>query len=455
MAKTKSVGGKEYPASDFLYVGDPEKPETWSILKNDEGHVRDAMARWDQDEVIPSNKKATLAAKLARIARRMGIDPSGFEKKYVKSSEHGEPDYSNGWIEIFRAGDYTKQGKAKITPADLDRVVANYDPSYHEAPVVIGHPESDGPAWGWIADLKREGDFLLAREAQVDPAFAEMRIAGKFKKRSAAFYRDANGSVCGLRHVGWLGAQPPAVKGLQDVAFDDHGQDFIEMTEEVNSMMDEKTLREKFMEFFGELIGKKSGSAAAFSEDDVKRIASDAVVFATQSYREDVKKLETQLKEQAAKFAEREQKIATSETRQRAATAVVQLKDKGRWIPAFEKMGLPLVFAELAKHTDSVEFGEGDAKKKLTPLEIFTQFLEGLPKIVPEGRVVTAQQQKPGSVRFSEGSGVRADVNSIALNDAAEKRMKEKNITYAEALGQVAAEHPELCVAGGTQAGAV
>jgi hypothetical protein len=84
-AKTKSVGGKEYPASDFLYVGDPDDTATWSMCIADEGHVRDAMSRWDQDKVIPDSKKKALAKKLAGIAKRMGIDPSGFKDKYVSA----------------------------------------------------------------------------------------------------------------------------------------------------------------------------------------------------------------------------------------------------------------------------------------------------------------------------------------------------------------------------------
>ena len=84
-AKTKSVGGKEYPASDFLYVGDRDDPATWSICVADEGHVRDGMARFDQDKVIPATKRKAMAKKLVRIAKRMGIDASGFAKEYVSS----------------------------------------------------------------------------------------------------------------------------------------------------------------------------------------------------------------------------------------------------------------------------------------------------------------------------------------------------------------------------------
>ncbi len=131
------------------------------------------------------------------------------------------------WIEICRAGDYSKAGKGVITPDDLHRVVRNYDPSYHEAPVTIGHPVDDKPAYAWIDGLMVDGRNLLARETQVDPKFNEARHAGKFKKRSAAFYCDDRGNITGLRHVAWLGAQPPEIKGLSEVAFDDHGSKFI------------------------------------------------------------------------------------------------------------------------------------------------------------------------------------------------------------------------------------
>ncbi len=48
--------------------------------------------------------------------------------------------------------------------------------------------------------------------------------AGRFKSRSASFYHPDNPNnpkpgVYYLRHVGFLGAQPPAVKGLKAVEF--------------------------------------------------------------------------------------------------------------------------------------------------------------------------------------------------------------------------------------------
>jgi hypothetical protein len=129
-------------------------------------------------------------------------------------------------IHIFRAGTHrSMQGaEVRLTAADLAEVAAAYDPARHEAPVVIGHPAADAPAWGWVRRLRVEGDDLIAEATDLDPAFAELVRAGRFRKVSASFYlkgHPANpaGEAIYLKHVGFLGAQPPAVKGLRQVAF--------------------------------------------------------------------------------------------------------------------------------------------------------------------------------------------------------------------------------------------
>jgi len=117
------------------------------------------------------------------------------------------------WIDVFRAGDYGDKGS--YTPVDLDAMVDNYNPARHEAPVVIGHPESDAPAFGWVAALRRVGDTLQAKLRQIVPEFEALVRQGQFKKRSVAFYQTARGLA--LRHLGFLGAMPPDVKGLRDL----------------------------------------------------------------------------------------------------------------------------------------------------------------------------------------------------------------------------------------------
>ncbi len=124
----------------------------------------------------------------------------------------------NNWIEIFRAGEYPQ---GIITEEDLDAVVKDYKPEIHEAPMVVGHPELNKPAFGWVEFLKRDGKILLAKFKDVVPAFADIVKQGLFKKRSASFimpYASPTGRWY-LRHVGFLGAAPPEIKGLKDVRF--------------------------------------------------------------------------------------------------------------------------------------------------------------------------------------------------------------------------------------------
>jgi hypothetical protein len=361
----------------------------------------------------------------------------------IATIEHAEA--PRPWIEIFRAGDYRGANKGLITRADLDRVVRNYDPTYHEAPATIGHPSDDKPAYGWIESLAVDGDKLLAREKQVDPKFEEARKAGRFKKRSAAFYCDGAGNITGLRHVAYLGAQPPEVKGLQDLAFNDHGAKFIEVDfEEDETVADTtKTVAEQIKAYFAEVFGG-AAQPKTFSEDDTKRVATEAATAVAAPLQTKITALETELSTQKKQFAERETSIAGGEVKQRVAAAITKLRTAGKWIPAFEKMGLGPVFQELAKSTATVEFGEGAEKKTVTPLETLVLFMEGLPKIVPGGRVVEGAPAGRGQTATGD-----------PLTNAARERQKEKKISFSEALSEVAEEHPELTVAGGATGGAV
>jgi len=124
----------------------------------------------------------------------------------------------DGWFDIFRSGTHTDaHGRdATWTPADLAGIVADYagaDP----APVVLGHPETDAPAMGWVRGLRVMGDRLQARIERLDPGFREAVEAGRYAPRSVALAPTPAGWR--LRHLGFLGAQNPAVEGLAPSQF--------------------------------------------------------------------------------------------------------------------------------------------------------------------------------------------------------------------------------------------
>lgn len=132
---------------------------------------------------------------------------------------------------IFRPGTHTDQRGTQLTftESDLAACAAAYDPGLHQAPLVVGHPATDAPAWGWVQSLAYSDGRLLATPDRVDPAFAELVNAGRYSKLSASFYlpdspaNPVQGTYY-LRHVGFLGAQPPAIKGLGDARFADQGE---------------------------------------------------------------------------------------------------------------------------------------------------------------------------------------------------------------------------------------
>jgi hypothetical protein len=123
-------------------------------------------------------------------------------------------------IEVFKTGLITdSEGETKDwTMQDLETIATTYneriveDPGA-EAPIVKGHPETDAPAYGWVKGLKVVGDKLKAVISIVS-TFAEEVSNEMFKKVSIALYPDLM-----LRHIGFLGAAQPAVKGLEPVKF--------------------------------------------------------------------------------------------------------------------------------------------------------------------------------------------------------------------------------------------
>ncbi|RLC27259.1 MAG: peptidase, partial [Deltaproteobacteria bacterium] len=121
------------------------------------------------------------------------------------------------WIEIFKGGkQIDSNGHEHDGDAVILKALETFKPSYHEPPLVAGHPKDNSPAFGWVSDLKEKDGTLLAKFKDVVPEFSQSVEKGMFKKRSASFYNDGR-----LRHVGFLGGTPPAVKGLADLSFSD------------------------------------------------------------------------------------------------------------------------------------------------------------------------------------------------------------------------------------------
>lgn len=170
-------------------------------------------------------------------------------------------------IEVFRTGTFTPMSGEAVTysAADLEGIAAGYDADAAPAPVVIGHPKTDDPAYGWVTGFEydHDADLLFADIGQLEPEFVEAVEAGRYKKVSMSFHMpDApNNPTPGqwsAKHIGFLGGAAPAVSGLKTVQFA-QGKDGEAVTFEAafgeagfeNTADMFRALREWFIEKFG------------------------------------------------------------------------------------------------------------------------------------------------------------------------------------------------------------
>lgn len=332
--------------------------------------------------------------------------------------------FNNQWVEIFTAGRHTDSaGREHEIGIDfLDRVVAHLDLNLHEPPAVVGHPREDAPAYAWVAGLRRNGLSLEAQFADVDPDFECLVREGKFKKRSASFYTDA-GTAPGkrapyLRHVGFLGAQPPAVKGLRAIQFDEGANtitfEAITFSEgESMSEEKEKSVREQIADYFKELFGGGKGQQPApanFTEAQINTFITNAVEAATGTLVAKNAALETEidrLKDHTA--------TQSSTSVHAANIAFCEHLGAARFPPAFKKIGTVDFMDTLAAlPTESkvtvITFAEENGqqvekKLELSPLMWFQNFLEGLGPFIQFGE---------------QFGGIRATTNGAEIIDPAE-----------------------------------
>lgn len=142
------------------------------------------------------------------------------------------------WIEVFRSGSQVdSQGNERIwTDSDLTEMVQNFQPNTFTVPVVLGHQNSDNsPAYGWVSSLKKEGDRLYAKLANVLETFAISFKNKQYPNRSVRI--DITDRGLELGHLAFLGATPPAIDLQPAVQFKRYLKSFeypIPLSPEVN-----------------------------------------------------------------------------------------------------------------------------------------------------------------------------------------------------------------------------
>lgn len=226
------------------------------------------------------------------------------------------------WDKIARTGTFTDMnGRVyTFTRNDLQQIAENYSKRTELAPLVFGHPATDGPAHGWVKSLRVNGDTLEAEYEDIKPKAQEAIRNKEYRYKSIAIVPGTNT----LRHVGLLGAVPPAMSGLGDMAFADEDESltlFFSIKEGGNKM-DKEAL---------ELLAKMQAEAKEKEKElEALKAKITELEAQTKTLTDEKTAAEKQTEEVKAEFAKFQ-----DETRTKARTARVDaLVESGRVTPS-------------------------------------------------------------------------------------------------------------------------
>lgn len=337
-------------------------------------------------------------------------------------------------LQIFKPGRHTAMSGQQVafSESDLQATVAAYDPAKHEAPLVVGHPKADAPAYGWVQALAFADGGIDATAHQVNADFAELVQAGAFKKISASFYSpDAPTNpvpgVYYLRHVGFLGAQPPAVKGLRSPSFAELEEGVVEFSEWDDAVL-LRDLRESILGRFAN-VDSDPENPPAFSEPQPRQEFTVT--------EEEAARLRAQAAADAARIAELE---AAAVATRRAATHAAHLAfcdGLPGMLPAWRDVAVATL-DHLAEQPAVVEFGEGDARAPL--IDGFKTMLAALPAAVEFGETATAARAaaaQSATVEFAAPAGYTVDATQLAVHQKALAHQAAHGGTYKDAVNAV------------------
>ncbi|WP_407605230.1 peptidase [Pseudomonas aeruginosa] len=355
----------------------------------------------------------------------------------------------------------------EFTEAILQEIAATYDPALSEAPLVIGHPKLNAPAYGWAKGLEVREGMLYAEPHQVVPEFAEAANRKMYKKRSASVYLpDSPGNpVPGkhyLRHIGFLGAVPPAIKGIPDALnfAEDDGDLVIEFAEAPYAVTALTEILRRLRDFFVEREGAERADQlipqwqlssieedarravthgasiqASFSEPAIEGV--DAAAASHPSQQDTTMSDEAALDERQRQLDEREQQLATREAqvaqqkaqehRNEVTEFAEGLVNAGRLLP---RQKAPVIELLVSLPADTpLEFAEGDGQVTKPAAEVLRSLLAELPKQVD----FSEKSGDGGDLSFGSAHAIAARAQSYQE----EQRQAGRHISTTEAVTHI------------------
>lgn len=385
---------------------------------------------------------------------------------------------SGKWIEGFKPGRHidTAGITHNFTEADCRELAGTYNPQLlHEAPVVAGHPRHDDPAMGWVGEMRfnEETQRVEYTETDLAPEFAEALKNKRFKKRSLALYsrddpRNPTPGKLYLRHVGYLGAMPPAIKGLKDrPAFkeDDSGYVTFEFgdwndrliarmfrslknfltgefgQEKADRVLDEWDLQSLTEEAVKpdhdehQLTSSYHEEVNDMNREEVQALIKEALTGATQQFAELLKPVNEAIIAIETKVAATQKQFAEGEDAQ-ARREFTQFCEglKTRVVPG----EIPTLVDQMMnlRKAPAVEFSEGGEKKSRSAVDDLKAALQSRAETVQFGEF--AERERAGNHKTGEPTATELARKVTAFQESESKA--GRTVTYAEALVHVERE---------------
>ncbi len=311
-------------------------------------------------------------------------------------------------FEIFKTGSHTSdKGVTKeYSLDDLNFIAQSYKPEEDEAPIVIGHPEDNDPAFGWVNSLSVSEDGKLIAETsdeKLQPDFLNALKEGRYKKRSISLTPEGK-----LRHIGFLGAAKPAVKGLADIQFSSPSSVVYEFEFEKES--DSNKEQEKISELSREIDQLK---------ETVSSLQQNFSESGENSARASIDKISSQLNSLQAK-------ISNSDFNNLLDDKV----EEGTLTPAIKVKVL-----ELSNFMQAQNFSEGFLPSKFQGEvnKLLLSLVNSFPKIIYYDNFAE-KPEDDNSLKDDSFIGMEIDAESKQLHKKALALMKKDNITYLSAV---------------------
>lgn len=368
-------------------------------------------------------------------------------------------------LHVFRAGKHVgDDGKTyEFSEAAVREMAETYNPALLDAPLVVGHPQTNDPAYGWTRNAVADGADLYVEPHQVDPAFAEMVNKKHFKNISLSVYLpDSPGNpVPGkhyIRHVGFLGAAAPGVKGLRPASFaeNDGAVEFaaplagvsysltslfrglrdylisstdLETADRVIPDWQIRSLDEQLTRDHGDMQPAFAESIQLKPEIDMSEQNKGAANFAEQQQKIDQATADLAKRESA--LQERESKVRRDD----AVSFAEGLVKEGKLLPRQQAPVVELLLTMPAN--TAVNFAEGDGTVEKPAADVLRELLTSLPKQVNFSEKSGAETA-PASVEFAAPSGVIVDAGRLELHKKATAYQREhQGMDYATAVAAV------------------